>query len=47
MDEITINNFVALLEECVDNGDEGPETLWAWFLAERGLIERTIKDVTN
>ena len=45
--EITLNNLIGLLEECVGNGNEGPETLWAWFLAERGLIERTIKDVSN
>ena len=42
MDDITKNNLIALLEECIHNGDEGPEQLWAWFMGERSLIERKV-----
>ena len=44
MDRITENNVVALLDECFTNGNTGPGSLWAWFLAERYLIERTLED---
>lgn len=44
MDNITENNVVALLEECVANGNLGPSSLWLWFLQERPLIERTLED---
>ena len=44
MDNITENNVVALLEECVANGNLGPGSLWLWFLQERPLIERTLED---
>jgi len=44
MDKITLNNLIGLLEECATNGDTGPHALWAWFCAERELIDRTIKD---
>lgn len=43
MDNITENNVVALLEECVANGNLGPSSLWLWFLTERRLIERTLE----
>lgn len=46
MDPITENNVVALLEECLANGNTGPGSLWAWFLAERYLIERTVEDAS-
>lgn len=35
---------LALLEECLHNGETGKERLWAWFSAERGIIERTVVD---
>jgi hypothetical protein len=44
MDKITENNVVALLEECVANGNLGPSSLWLWFLQERPLIERTLEN---
>jgi len=44
MDNITENNVVALLEECVANGNLGPSSLWMWFLQERPLIERTLEN---
>lgn len=44
MDNITENNVVALLEECVANGNLGPSSLWLWFLQERPLIERTLEN---
>jgi len=44
MDEITVNNFVALLEECVVNGDNGSSALYSWFCSERDLIDKTIKE---
>lgn len=40
--DITRNNLVALLEECLVNGDMGIDPLWAWFCAERGLIKDTV-----
>lgn len=40
------NNAIALLEECVINGKNGKDILYAWFLEEQGLIERTIKELT-
>ena len=46
MDKITANNAIALLEECAANGDEGPDTLWAWFLKERDSIDRAIKEAS-
>jgi hypothetical protein len=45
MDKTTENNIVALLEECVANGNLGPSSLWLWFLKERHLIERAVEDV--
>jgi hypothetical protein len=44
MDAITENNMVALLEECVMNGDLGIEQLYAWFQGERGQIMRTVME---
>jgi hypothetical protein len=44
MDNITENNVVALLEECLGNGNMGPGSLWLWFLKERHLIEQTLSD---
>lgn len=41
-DGITINNAIGLLEELIDNGDNGRRSLIAWFLSERNLIENTI-----
>jgi len=43
MDNITENNIVSLLEECVDNGNLGPGSLWLWFLQERHLIDRILE----
>ncbi len=40
---ITINNAIGLLEECLHNGDK--EQLQGWFLGERSLIEQTIHDL--
>lgn len=44
MDEIAKNNMIALLDECCHNGKKGMGSLYAWFLSERPLIERTIQD---
>lgn len=44
MDELTKNNVIALLEECVANGNLGPGSLWLWFLQERPSIERALLD---
>lgn len=40
-----MNDAIALLKECLCNGDEGPLTLYAWFKGERHLIEDTIKEL--
>ena len=42
MDAITLNNAVALLEECMINGNLGPEQLWAWYQGEQFLIRQTV-----
>ena len=34
--------LIALLEECLENGKQGPETLYAWFANEIYLIDQTI-----
>jgi len=44
MDEITENNVLGLLEECLSNGNIGPGSLWLWFLNERHLIERAVEE---
>lgn len=44
MDKITANNAIALLKECVMNGEEGPLTLYSWFCGERNLINRVIEE---
>jgi hypothetical protein len=36
------NNAIALLEECIINGDLGIEHLWAWYQGERHLIKQTV-----
>jgi len=41
MDEITINNASALLYEVLINGENGMESLYGWFLAEKCFIEKT------
>ena len=42
MDIATENNAIALLKECLHNGDK--DQLIAWFIGERELIKRTIQD---
>jgi hypothetical protein len=46
MDKITLNNAIALLEECVTNGENGPFILYAWFRGERDSIDRAIKEAS-
>ena len=45
MKDYTINNAIALLEELTHNGKFGDDTLYAWFLGEQFLIERTIMEL--
>lgn len=42
-----INNAVALLEEVIVNGMNGMENLYAWFLAEKELVEETVKNLID
>ena len=42
----SINNAAALLEECLTNGDNGKDALYAWFLVERELIRQTITETS-
>ena len=42
MGTITSNNAIALLEECVMNGDLGVEQLYTWFQGERSTIMQTV-----
>ena len=45
MDAITTNNTIALLEECVMNGELGIEHLWSWYNAEKHLIKQTVVEL--
>lgn len=49
MDEITKDDILTILQECLDNGkyskSAGPDALWAWFLSEQDLIEQTLFDI--
>ena len=38
------SNAIALLEECITNGNIGQESLWAWFNSEHNIIQQTIVD---
>ena len=42
MDKIILNNLIALLEECLYNGDKDLGSLMAWFLATRNEIEEEL-----
>ena len=44
MIDVTLNNLIALLDECLHNGDIGKDSLFAWFSGERSIIEQTLKD---
>lgn len=44
MDAIALNNLVELLEECMINGNLGPEQLYAWYLGEKELIRQAVLD---
>ena len=37
-----MNDLLALLEECVSNGDRGADQLYAWFCGERNTIMQTV-----
>ena len=43
----TVNNAIALFEEMQANGDQGPETLYAWWLGEQDVIAQTIAELKN
>ncbi len=45
MDKKTENNLIALMEECVVNGNHGKENLYSWFRAEYDLIMTTLEDI--
>jgi hypothetical protein len=40
----TVSNAIALLGECITNGDQGANTLYAWFCGERTTITQVIVD---
>ena len=40
----TINNTIALLEECLKNGNR-PTSLYAWFMNEEFLIKQTLLEL--
>jgi len=39
-----VPDAIALLEECLVNGDAGPQQLYAWFINEHNIIQDTIID---
>jgi len=45
MSNITLNNAIGLLEECLINGELGIEHLWAWYNAEKHLIKQTVVEL--
>ena len=45
MDKKTENNLIALMEECVVNGNDGQSSLYTWFIEERDLIMTTLEDI--
>lgn len=47
MEKAIINDAIALLEECLHNGDRGVMALYSWFMGERHLIETTIRDLNE
>ncbi len=44
---ININNTTSLLEECYVNGNQGSQSLHAWFLDNVNLIFQTIQELEN
>ena len=40
--DITRNNLIGLLEECLANGQLGIESLWAWYQGEKEVIKQTV-----
>lgn len=42
-----MGTLVALLEECLENGDEDQSTLYAWFTGERDIIVSAIQDIQD
>jgi hypothetical protein len=46
MDNIKLN-ACGLLEECLYNGSQGKDTLYAWFLGECEIIEQTVNDLNE
>jgi len=47
METLELNNALALLKECVINGKNGKDTLYAWFLEEQELIEESISELIS
>lgn len=47
VDNITLDNMMGLLEECIVNGDRNPETLYAWFVENRNLMTSILRDVED
>lgn len=45
MDKKTESNLIALIEECVVNGNDGKESLYSWFKDEYDLIMTTLEDI--
>ena len=43
--DLDVQNAIALLDECLTNGDLSPASLYAWFVSERHLIESTLRNI--
>ena len=37
-----MSDAIALLEECLENGQLGIDHLWAWFQGEKEIIWQTV-----
>jgi len=42
---VTINNSIGLLKECLHNCDKGSTYLYGWCLGEKELIKQTINEL--
>jgi len=46
VDEVTYHNCLAILDELKTNGKDAL-TLWAWFTAERDIIDQCLRDLQS
>ena len=45
MENITEDDVLTILQECLVNGRAGSDSLWAWFIKNKDFIEVTREDI--